>query len=389
MGDVTNFKNTIDKVIEQIESKDAKIQLQGLNLLARSLATKKVDLIKAYKMLSSLSKAVPYLIELLRGDSTYEIKSYILGLTKRFEIYPEFYDALVFLFKQYNEEDSLSFGAGKRLKIFEEHLEETQEIYFEALHSENKYAKKIAMNLITDLTSMHTTNPNIINPQNWRNIFLQIVKEDKDKEFRNLAWSYLKGSSKINVDALLDDVLKASLYDTLNQFQPDIQVTLPRIIELTGIDPYNRMTEIVDSVTSSHIQITKEQFERAIKELLADNLVTGEYFDMEQVFVRKKSKGTPIKPLTFSKKYICYNCGNPLEHDTKVCPSCNQDVLKCSVCKLPINFGQEIGKCTYCETPNHLDHLHEWVKTKGKCPTCQKNLKQEEVVPTTAFEVKK
>jgi len=369
LGDVINFRNTIEKVIEQIESKDVKIQLGGLNLLARSL-TRSVDLIKAYKMLNDLSKVVPYLIELLRGDSTFEIKSYILGMTKRFEIYPEFYAALVYLFKQYNEENSLSFDAGKNLREFEEHFDETQEIYFEALHSENNHAKKMAMKHLTEFSKMHESNRNIISPQNWRNIFMQIVKEDKDK-------------------ALLDDVLKASLYDNLNQFQPDIQVTLPRIIELTNNNPYYRMQEIVDKVSITHLEISKEQYEQAIKELLADNLVTGEYFDMEQVFVRKESKGTAMKPLTFSKKYICYNCGNPLEHDTKVCPSCNQEVLKCAVCKLPINFGQEIGKCTYCETPNHFDHLQEWVKTQGKCPTCQKKLKQEEIVPTTAFEVKK
>ncbi len=106
-------------------------------------------------------------------------------------------------------------------------------------------------------------------------------------------------------------------------------------------------------------------------------------------FVRKKSKEELIKPVSFSKEYICYFCGNPIEVETKTCPSCHNNVIHCNVCKLPITFGQEVGKCSLCEVKGHLSHLHEWVKIKGKCPSCLQKLPVEGVVPISGIEVKK
>jgi hypothetical protein len=124
-------------------------------------------------------------------------------------------------------------------------------------------------------------------------------------------------------------------------------------------------------------------------ELIESNQITGEYFELEQVFVRKETKDTSIRPVSFTKQYICYHCGNPIEKDAKTCSSCNSEVLRCSVCKLPISFGEEVGKCSLCETKAHLVHMQEWVKTQGKCPVCQKKLPVEGIVPISGMNVKK
>ncbi|MHA1435210.1 MAG: hypothetical protein ACTSO7_15315 [Candidatus Heimdallarchaeota archaeon] len=63
------------------------------------------------------------------------------------------------------------------------------------------------------------------------------------------------------------------------------------------------------------------------------------------------------------------------------CTSCGKEILKCVVCKLPISFGEEIGKCSLCEAKGHLVHMEEWVKTQGKCPYCQQELPLQGVIP--------
>ena len=88
-------------------------------------------------------------------------------------------------------------------------------------------------------------------------------------------------------------------------------------------------------------------------------------------------------PITISepkKHNTCYWCGVPIEKDQRFCPECGETILRCSVCKLPISFGEEIGKCSLCETKGHLVHLQEWVKTNGKCPHCLQQIPLEGIV---------
>jgi len=380
LGDIENFRKSTERAIEQLKTKESSAQIVGLDSLGRNLA-QNIDLVKAYHMINILSDAIPYLVDILKGDHTVELKSKVLSISRRFMMFPEIFEAIAYVYKQNIEENHLSFEAGGKLREYEDRLEEVQEMYFEALHLEKEYPRLRAMKLIDELARKYQNREEVITRANWRNILLQIAKEDNDKNIRNQAWAYAHGSSKQNVDYFLQDVLKASLYDTLNKFQPNIQVPLSRIIELTGNDPYNRLLEIVDRVEEDHVQITKEQFDQAIKELIADKIIIGDYFKLEQVFVRKESKEQLIRPVSFSKEFICYYCGNPLEIDSKVCPSCEKDVLQCNVCKLPISFGEDAGKCSLCESTGHMVHFQEWVKTQGICPTCLKKLPLDGIVP--------
>ena len=80
------------------------------------------------------------------------------------------------------------------------------------------------------------------------------------------------------------------------------------------------------------------------------------------------------------KYYSCYNCGFPIERSTEVCPDCKNSIDKCDLCKLPISFGESIGKCPLCETTGHLIHLQEWVKTQGKCPVCLQKISVDDII---------
>ncbi|NHK31147.1 MAG: hypothetical protein FK730_07330 [Asgard group archaeon] len=84
-----------------------------------------------------------------------------------------------------------------------------------------------------------------------------------------------------------------------------------------------------------------------------------------------------------SKYYTCYFCGEPLERDSKNCPSCKKEIPYCIVCKLPISFGDDLGKCSLCEGIAHYIHFHEWIKIMSKCPKCQQKIPIEGIVPIT------
>ncbi|NHJ47658.1 MAG: hypothetical protein FK733_07715 [Asgard group archaeon] len=77
----------------------------------------------------------------------------------------------------------------------------------------------------------------------------------------------------------------------------------------------------------------------------------------------------------FTSEKSCFFCGSPLDKKTNSCPKCSQEVLKCSVCKLPISHNDQTATCPKCESKAHLSHLYEWVKTQGKCPTCLQDIK--------------
>jgi hypothetical protein len=77
----------------------------------------------------------------------------------------------------------------------------------------------------------------------------------------------------------------------------------------------------------------------------------------------------------------CFYCGFPIERDTKICPGCAKTIKYCAVCKLPISFGEQAGKCSLCETWSHLDHMQEWIKVNGTCPSCLQRLPVEGIVP--------
>ncbi|NPE07251.1 MAG: hypothetical protein GNW80_03125 [Asgard group archaeon] len=81
------------------------------------------------------------------------------------------------------------------------------------------------------------------------------------------------------------------------------------------------------------------------------------------------------------KKYqTCFWCGFPLKKHSEFCPDCGKRILRCTVCKLPISFGDEIGKCSLCESKGHFAHLFEWVKTKGTCPHCLQRIPTQAII---------
>jgi uncharacterized CHY-type Zn-finger protein len=59
----------------------------------------------------------------------------------------------------------------------------------------------------------------------------------------------------------------------------------------------------------------------------------------------------------------------------------------CGVCHLSINEFEELRTCPLCHSMAHREHLLEWVKIKGKCPSCNSNLKEIEIIDETIFSI--
>lgn len=73
----------------------------------------------------------------------------------------------------------------------------------------------------------------------------------------------------------------------------------------------------------------------------------------------------------------CVSCGFSFPAELDICPECGEERARCSVCQLDIVFGDDLVRCPYCGVPSHRDHLLEWIRIKGFCPTCRKELSAE------------
>ncbi|MBD3192567.1 MAG: hypothetical protein GF308_18145 [Candidatus Heimdallarchaeota archaeon] len=161
----------------------------------------------------------------------------------------------------------------------------------------------------------------------------------------------------------LQEVAAEYLRKSLPTLPPGISVELTRI--------------------ASFYKLEKEDAEKLLQELLVEQPELGEYVELAQVFIRSKAKEEPhfISEPMFQEhfhRYTCSKCGSPLTKEEERCSECGTEVLRYIVCKLPVSFGERVGKCSQCGGEGHLTHFQEWRKTEGKCPRCLQELIIEE-----------
>lgn len=175
-----------------------------------------------------------------------------------------------------------------------------------------------------------------------------------------------------NKEALIQD----SIRETLEQIGSTTPVSLDRIIDYTReiLKDKAKNDSTINLIQSR--ELTKSVCENNISLILAQNVDLGEYFKVEQVFVKSSTESMDATRKTID----CYFCGSPLGENKTACPSCKEKVITCSVCKLPITFGESVGKCSLCENKAHLAHIQEWVKAKGKCPNCLQEIPHEGIL---------
>jgi len=171
--------------------------------------------------------------------------------------------------------------------------------------------------------------------------------------------NYIQGSIDTNKNEFMstkissDDMSKVNNY--ISKIRAEIPITMDQMSSVTGIEKFV-LKKIIETITQGENP-------------------AGEYLPLEGVFI--KNVGFVRAKIG---EYTCFYCGAILDKGTKTCPSCEQAVNNCEICKQPINFGEESGGCLYCGNNNfHYRHLAETVKVTGECPICKEALTEVDI----------
>ncbi|NHJ48868.1 MAG: hypothetical protein FK733_13875 [Asgard group archaeon] len=134
------------------------------------------------------------------------------------------------------------------------------------------------------------------------------------------------------------------------------------------------LPKAVEDVLKSYLDKLAVEFKYGYKSKLFDK-----YELRVKQYVETRNSASAV-PRESTITFHCYWCGFLLRKDIVECPGCKNIVLKCSVCKLQIDYSDEVGFCSLCETKGHLIHMQEWVKTQGKCPNCLQKIPLEGII---------
>ncbi|MHA2272735.1 MAG: hypothetical protein ACXACI_12795 [Candidatus Hodarchaeales archaeon] len=127
--------------------------------------------------------------------------------------------------------------------------------------------------------------------------------------------------------------------------------------------------------------------ERLLFLLQDEGTLPGRYDRITQTFRREgdqKESLQPVipaeKPFSSRQELTCRFCGELLSEEDASCPDCGKEVTNCAICRIALCFGEAVGLCPYCFTPFHEQHMREAVKVQGKCPLCQTELAENEII---------
>ncbi|MCK4844622.1 MAG: hypothetical protein KAS95_03015 [Candidatus Heimdallarchaeota archaeon] len=71
----------------------------------------------------------------------------------------------------------------------------------------------------------------------------------------------------------------------------------------------------------------------------------------------------------------CPYCSHQNSHGTSECSHCGKELTKCYICGISIERKDEITVCLDCGNIFHYNHYMTWLKLKGMCPICKKEVK--------------
>lgn len=401
MVDFTTIEQQMNDAIEALDQKDPKKRREGIYTFARIMNSAQYSVSDAVKINKMVQQHIPTLIDFMKTDEDTSNRKVAVKTLGKMTTFSEIVPALEEIILGKIDDLLLTLEAGTALLNFPEGYQLLRKLILEMLSAPEEIKQTTALRLIIksreEKQKQKKTGESLADVEHkiqkdWLKILRNIVREAKTAEIGRMAWYALTRIAPEKEEeeriALQQELLYRLVYEVINKFQPEIQVQLSRIMELTT--PLIEKQKIFPTQVELEKQnYPKEMYVEVLKEIVEDEIIKGKYFEMEQVFVKTdKEAKYSLTATTISKNYICRTCGMPIERDEKKCPNCKSEIPRCNVCKLPISFGEEAGKCSLCEAKGHLNHLQEWVKIKGKCPTCQKKLPIEGIVPL-AMELKK
>jgi DNA-directed RNA polymerase subunit RPC12/RpoP len=117
----------------------------------------------------------------------------------------------------------------------------------------------------------------------------------------------------------------------------------------------------------------------------------GKYADASMVFSTLAKDYKDILPIEYlrsreseAKMYeqqtLCVKCGFVIPEEAEECPNCGKRRVKCIICGLDIQSGEEYVRCPYCKVYGHKDLYLGYVRANNRCPNCKIELGENNLV---------
>ena len=126
-------------------------------------------------------------------------------------------------------------------------------------------------------------------------------------------------------------------------------IELPELISVMKDEEELHINELVKRYSCD-----KKFAEEIIVRLLREEKITGTFNPFTGIFIITSKPETNIVQIEdeaidmVKLDQTCFFCGEPITPSTIYCPSCHEEIAKCSVCKLSLDFDDEVGVCIYC-----------------------------------------
>jgi len=186
----------------------------------------------------------------------------------------------------------------------------------------------------------------------------------------------------------------AETYETAGKMYFDYAVEL--LMKKNFKEALNNVRKAVTLFTKAkdrEKQSVAERYLTAITSLLTadESMEAGKYADASMVFSTLAKDYKDILPIEYlrsreaeAKMYerqtSCVKCGFVIPEEADECPNCGQKRVKCIICGLDIQSGEEYIRCPYCKVYGHKDLYLGYVRANDRCPNCKIELNENNVI---------
>jgi WD40 repeat protein len=194
------------------------------------------------------------------------------------------------------------------------------------------------------------------------------------------------------------DVTIGKLVDKKEDKSQDKEIETTRVKMLQELPELFALMKDKEEMSLADLQ-TKYNCDQTLAEevlvtLLKEGKINGSFNSFTGVFsvYNKQPEDIHEEELSSASTDLtktCFYCGEPIDESLLTCPACDEEIARCPVCKMTLNFDSELGVCIFCGVKGHLSHMKEAVKVTGSCPVCRKELSWDSEITSFKREPKK
>lgn len=219
--------------------------------------------------------------------------------------------------------------------------------------------------------------------------FIGSIRSRKDKQRQMDLIPKLEQSLSLVQPNWMEQVIQAAqlnhlttMLDEFNAILGDTRAQLSDVRQVVGEQHLLETMERLDTGSTTPLKILSA--DTVLDEIQVHGLLVswrdstlkdyGEYDEGKKAFVKLDTATRKLAEVT------CVHCGEPLDPDATVCPSCEMEVPVCGVCKENIHSGGVSDQMVICVASEecgayyHLNHIREHLETQNTCPVCNGEL---------------